>query len=254
MISMETKTSVALAASVTASLISKLSLRNEEVLVDLGNLWCPKSGFVAQRFYLVGRLNTTRAVVFNAFRSVVHSMWRLPTLMEVQARGDRFLLTFASERHVNQVEIQGLLAALSTTATARLVAETIGFVLQVDRGGFQHGIARGRLTLPLHQPVRLERRIRVSPVDVIQVFSRYGRLLRHCPLPPLSALFPKEKRPTQIRAVPKFSSPAKIAEVRRDRDEEEPTDGKHARHALALVPLPLNPKETRFTISDGGAP
>nr|XP_011462201.1 PREDICTED: uncharacterized protein LOC105350898 [Fragaria vesca subsp. vesca] len=169
---MASKTATVSAASVTASLISKLSLSNQEELVELGNLRCPKSGFVAQRFYLVGRLNTTRTIVFDAFRSAVSSMWRLPSPVEVQARDDRFLFTFTSERDVNRVKrggpwayqramiilndydgfsdirsvpldsvwiwvgIQGLPAVLSTVATARLVAETIGVVLQVNHGGF----------------------------------------------------------------------------------------------------------------------
>ncbi|KAL6144847.1 hypothetical protein ACLB2K_055537 [Fragaria x ananassa] len=116
-------------------------------------------------------------------------MWRLLSPVEVQARDNRFLFTFASERDVNRVKrggpwayqrvmiilndydgfsdirsvhldsvwiwvgIQGLPAALSTVATTRLVAETIGVVLQVDHGGFQHGLARVRVTLPLNQPV-----------------------------------------------------------------------------------------------------
>ncbi|KAL6144891.1 hypothetical protein ACLB2K_055581 [Fragaria x ananassa] len=84
-ISMASKTATVSAVSVTASLISKLSLSNQEEPVDLGNLQCPKSGFVAQRFYLVGRLNTTRTIVFDAFRSAVRSMWRLPSPVEVQA-------------------------------------------------------------------------------------------------------------------------------------------------------------------------
>nr|XP_011470510.1 PREDICTED: uncharacterized protein At4g02000-like [Fragaria vesca subsp. vesca] len=78
------------------------------------------------------------------------------------------------------VRIEGLPAALSTAATARLVAETIGAVLQVDNGGFQRGLARVRITLPLNQPVRLDRRIRVSPTDVLQVIYRYERLVGRC--------------------------------------------------------------------------
>ncbi|KAL6194183.1 hypothetical protein ACLB2K_035267 [Fragaria x ananassa] len=133
-ISMASKTATASAASVTASLISKLSLSNQEEPVDLGNLWCPKSGFVAQRFYLVGRLNTTRAIVFDAFRSAVRSMWKC-RLEKIDIRS---------------VPLDSVPAALSTAATTRLVAETIGVVLQVDHGGFQRGLARVRVTLPLN--------------------------------------------------------------------------------------------------------
>ncbi|KAL6176685.1 hypothetical protein ACLB2K_053318 [Fragaria x ananassa] len=84
----------------TARLISKLSLNHQDELVDLGNLCCPKNGFVTSRFYLVRKLNTARAVNFDSFRSVVRSMWRLSAPVEVQARGDRFLLTFTNERDI----------------------------------------------------------------------------------------------------------------------------------------------------------
>ncbi|KAL6144890.1 hypothetical protein ACLB2K_055580 [Fragaria x ananassa] len=200
------------------------------------------------------------------------------------------------------VGIQGLPAVLSTVATARLVVETIGVVLQVDHGGFQRGLARVRVTLPLNQPVRLDRRIRVSPMDVLQVTYKYERLigrcrtcsmLNHdeetCPLeseevvPPTSApsratglppmvfrgnsapnlivpnsptlafLFPKEKRVVQIRDVPAFPSPAKVAGVRRSREEEVTPVGKRARHTLTFDPLPLNPEELGFSIANGGA-
>ncbi|KAL6214421.1 hypothetical protein ACLB2K_013855 [Fragaria x ananassa] len=92
-------------ASMTASLVSKLSLGDEPV--DLGNLKCPKKGFVVPRFYLVGRLNSARAVAFGSFRGAVQSMWRLSTPVEVQARGDRFHFTFANERDLNRVKKGG---------------------------------------------------------------------------------------------------------------------------------------------------
>lgn len=60
---------------------------------------------------------------------------------------------------------------LSAAATVRLVAETIGMVLQVDNGRIQ------RVTLPLNQPVRLEHRIWVSLVDVLLVNYMYEQLL-----------------------------------------------------------------------------
>nr|XP_011459640.1 PREDICTED: uncharacterized protein LOC105350015 [Fragaria vesca subsp. vesca] len=180
----------------TASLVSKLSLGNEPV--DLGNLKCLKKGFVTPRFYLVGRLNSARAVTFDSFKVVVRSMWRLSTPMEVQPRGDRFLFTFANERDLNRVknggpwgyqrvmilindynglfdiivvpldfvwiwmEIERLPAALTTTPTTKLIGETIGEVLQVDHPDINKGVARVRLTLPLHNPMRLERRSRMS--------------------------------------------------------------------------------------------
>lgn len=58
-------------ASMTASLISKLSLRQEDKPVDPSNLKCQGKGFVAPRFYLVGKLNSTRVVQFDSFCSAV---------------------------------------------------------------------------------------------------------------------------------------------------------------------------------------
>ncbi|KAL6176080.1 hypothetical protein ACLB2K_052716 [Fragaria x ananassa] len=52
-------------ASMTAHLISNLSLRQEDELVDLENIKRHGMGFVAPRFYLVGKLNFTRAVQFD---------------------------------------------------------------------------------------------------------------------------------------------------------------------------------------------
>ncbi|KAL6218432.1 hypothetical protein ACLB2K_011645 [Fragaria x ananassa] len=83
--------------SMTARLISKLSLSNQEEPVNLGNLWCPEKGFVAPRFYLVGKLNTARAVAFESFRSAIRSMWRLSSPKDVQLRIDCYLFTFSNE-------------------------------------------------------------------------------------------------------------------------------------------------------------
>ncbi|KAL6145284.1 hypothetical protein ACLB2K_055972 [Fragaria x ananassa] len=73
----------------------------------MGNLRCPKRGFVAQNFYLVDQLNTSHAAVFDAIRSFVRSMWRLSTLVEVQAREDRYMFTFTLERDVNRIKRGG---------------------------------------------------------------------------------------------------------------------------------------------------
>ena len=70
--------------------------------------------------------------------------------------------------------------ALTTAATRRLVGETIGPVLEVDNRGINHGVVQVRLTLPLYEPVRLDRRIRVSPIDVITMKFSYGELLGRC--------------------------------------------------------------------------
>ncbi|KAL6129437.1 hypothetical protein ACLB2K_072787 [Fragaria x ananassa] len=78
------------------------------------------------------------------------------------------------------VEIKGLPPTLATAATARLVGETIGPILQIDQSGLNRSNARVHITLPLNDPVRLERRIRVSLVDVLQVSYCYERLLGCC--------------------------------------------------------------------------
>ncbi|KAL6190957.1 hypothetical protein ACLB2K_037351 [Fragaria x ananassa] len=91
-------------ASMTTRLISKLSLRQEDEPVDLGNLKSPGTGFVAPRFYLVGKLNSARVVQFDSFRSVVRAMWRLSVPVEVQQRGDRFLFTFNNQRDLDHVK------------------------------------------------------------------------------------------------------------------------------------------------------
>ncbi|KAL6197003.1 hypothetical protein ACLB2K_032616 [Fragaria x ananassa] len=73
--------------------------------------------------------------------------------------------------------VEDLPAALTMPATVQLVGETIGPMLKVDECKINNELVRVCLTLPLHDPVRLERRIRVSPEDVIMVKFRYERLL-----------------------------------------------------------------------------
>ncbi|KAL6209518.1 hypothetical protein ACLB2K_020458 [Fragaria x ananassa] len=137
--------------SMTARLISKLSLSNQEEPF-------PKKGFIAPRFYLVGKLNTARAMPFESFRSVIRSMWRLSSQEDVQAREDRYLFTFSNERDVirvmkggpwvirgrcflsttmmasqtsekSRLSLYGSSASLKTATIAPLVVETIGPVL-----------------------------------------------------------------------------------------------------------------------------
>ncbi|KAL6177942.1 hypothetical protein ACLB2K_049463 [Fragaria x ananassa] len=98
---------VASAASITTRLVSKLSIRNKEEPMDMGNLRCLEKGFVTPMFYLVRKFNTTRAVTFDSFRSVVRLMWCLSTPVEVQERCDRYLFTFINERDVIQVKKVG---------------------------------------------------------------------------------------------------------------------------------------------------
>ncbi|KAL6129438.1 hypothetical protein ACLB2K_072788 [Fragaria x ananassa] len=91
-------------AVMTASLASKLSLSKQEEPIDLGDLRSPTKGFVTLRFYLVGRVNTTRAVEFEPLRSALRNMWRLANSVEVFTRGDRFLFSFINEREKNRVK------------------------------------------------------------------------------------------------------------------------------------------------------
>ncbi|XP_062007499.1 uncharacterized protein LOC133724697 [Rosa rugosa] len=205
-------------ASMTARLATKLSLREGEEPVDLGNLRVPGKEFLARHYYLVGKLNTSRAVVLDSFRSAVRSMWRLTGIVEVQPRGDRFLFTFTHERDVARVKkggpwgfqramillndydgfseipavkldfvwiwvaLQGIPLGILTEPTVRLVGGTIGEVLEVDRVALSRGEARVRLTLPINDPVRLDRRVRVSLVDVLTLRFWYERLLGRCRL------------------------------------------------------------------------
>ncbi|KAL6205747.1 hypothetical protein ACLB2K_023000 [Fragaria x ananassa] len=159
-------------AFMIASLISKLSLRQEDELIDLG---FPGKGFIAPRFYLVGKLNFIRIVQFDSFRSAVCAMWRLFVPVEVK--------------------IRDLPAALITNATVRLVGEMIGTVLQVDR-------------------------------EILQS--------------------------VQIREVPPFPSLARVAGVRRGREEDEAENGKREKHSLAIVPLALNPEDLGYSMAVGG--
>ncbi|KAL6225618.1 hypothetical protein ACLB2K_004467 [Fragaria x ananassa] len=154
--------------------------------MDLGDLWCPKNGFVAPRYFLVGHLNTTRVVVFDAFRSPVQNMWRLSSPVKVQQRRDQYLFTFANERDVKRVK-KGDLGGNSwspgsadNVATTRLVCETIGLVLIVDQNNINQGIVRVRLTLSLDEPVKMQPWIRFFPIDVLEIDFRYERLVGRC--------------------------------------------------------------------------
>ncbi|PRQ29903.1 hypothetical protein RchiOBHm_Chr5g0018871 [Rosa chinensis] len=162
----------------TARLATKLSLKEGEEPVDLGNLRVPGKEFLARNFYLVGRLNTCRGLMLDSFRSAVRSMWRLTGVVEVQPRGDRFLFTFTHDRDVARVKKGGPWGFQQPTV--RLVGGTIGEVLEVDRPALRRGDARVRLVLSIHDPVHLDRRVRVSPSDVLTLRFRYERLLGRC--------------------------------------------------------------------------
>ncbi|KAL6125723.1 hypothetical protein ACLB2K_073777 [Fragaria x ananassa] len=115
----------------TASLASKLSLKDVEELIDLGNLHCPKKGFLVSRFYSVGKLNIVRPMVFNSLQSTICSMWQLSISMERSV-----LLLNHSDGFSNitvipldfvwiWVEVSGLPPALLTEETVNLIGKTI---------------------------------------------------------------------------------------------------------------------------------
>ncbi|XP_024161644.1 uncharacterized protein LOC112168940 [Rosa chinensis] len=203
-------------ASMTARLTTKLSLKEGEEPVDLGNLRVPGKEFLARNFYLVERLNTCRGLMLESFWSAVRSMWRLTGTVEVQPRGDHFLFTFTHERDVARVKkgglwgfqramillndydgfseisavlldfvwiwviLDGIPPGILTEPTVRLVGRTIGEVLEVDRPALRRGDARVKLVLSIHDLVRLNRTVRVSPSDVLTLRFRYKRLLGRC--------------------------------------------------------------------------
>ncbi|XP_024179126.1 uncharacterized protein LOC112185147 [Rosa chinensis] len=202
--------------SMTARLATKLSLKKGEEPVDLGNLRVPGKEFLVRNFYLVGRLNTCRAVVLDSFRSAVRSMWRLTGTVEVQPRGERFMFTFTHERDVAHVKngglwgfqramlflnyydgfskissvkldsvwiwvtLKGIPSGILTEPTVQLVGGTIGEVLEVDRMALHRGDARVPLVLSIHDPVHFDRRVRVSSVDVLILRFEYERHLGRC--------------------------------------------------------------------------
>ncbi|KAL6225665.1 hypothetical protein ACLB2K_004514 [Fragaria x ananassa] len=167
------------------------------------------------------------------------------------------------------VDIQDLPVALMKPAMTQLVGETIGPVLKVDERGINNGLVRVRLTLPLHDLVRLERRIRVSPEDVItEPPSPMVSQVIQPAAPPMTVFrgntpisfsvpqvadlaTPKEKRSVSIREVLDYPSPLKVT-GRRGREEEDDDGGKRVRHSLMMVPMPLNPNELGFSIVTDG--
>lgn len=146
----------------------------------------------------------------------VRFMWRLSTLVEVQAKGDHYLFTFTNERDVIRVkkwgpwgyqramiflndydgftdimilpleffwiwvDIQDLPAALTTTATARLVVRRSDQFFRLISA--TSTMAWFVYVLPsLSMILWLEiRRIRVSLVDVLTVKFKYESLLGCC--------------------------------------------------------------------------
>ncbi|KAL6213882.1 hypothetical protein ACLB2K_013321 [Fragaria x ananassa] len=68
------------------------------------------------------------------------------------------------------VAVSGLPPGWITETSVRLIGETIGPVLGVDGQGVRLGNPRVRVSLPLNEPVWLSRWVRVSPVDVLELF------------------------------------------------------------------------------------
>ncbi|KAL6176684.1 hypothetical protein ACLB2K_053317 [Fragaria x ananassa] len=147
---------------------------------------------------------------------------------------------------------------------ARLVGETIIPVLQVDERGINNGLVRVRLTLRLHDPVHLERRIRVSPEDVITVKFWYELLLgrcRDCAMinhgglpcaslqePPSPVASPAIQLTAPPMMVFRGNTHVSLSIPQREREKEDDDGSKRARHSLVMVPMPLNPNELGFSV------
>ena len=69
----------------------------------------------------------------------------------------------------------------------------------------------------------------------------------------LSNLFPKEKRQIQIREVPEFPSPTKVAGVRWARSDDDGGIGKKSKHSPELIPLELGPEDLGFMVGCDGS-
>jgi hypothetical protein len=200
----------------TASLASKLSLQDGVETVDLGNLRGRGKEFVSPNFFMVGRLNSCKAFNVESFKGAFRSLWRLNGTVDVQARADRFLFTFTNERDIIRVkkggpwsfqramvvvndfdgfsalsavsldfvwvwvQIQGIPPAYFTEATIALLGETLGRVMVVDQRAVRDGLARVRIELLLHKPVRLEKKVRFSPSEEYNLTFKYDRLLGRC--------------------------------------------------------------------------
>ncbi|KAL6225722.1 hypothetical protein ACLB2K_004571 [Fragaria x ananassa] len=102
-------------ASMTARLISKLSLHQEDEPMDLGNLKSPGKGFITQRVKKRGPWSYQRAMI------LLNDYNRFSDIMAVPL--DFFWIW---------VEVCDLPATLTTEATLWLVGETIRPVLNVD--------------------------------------------------------------------------------------------------------------------------
>lgn len=180
-------------AAITISLTSKLSLAHcdDHRLIQVNCV-------VYTKFFwpiLVGKMNTTQLIAFDSFKSVVRSIWRFSIPLEFTAHGDHYLFTFANKHDVQNVhkvepwsfklvmllpnnhedfsnivviplyfiqiwvQIIGLLPALLTATTRRVVGKTLGPVLQVDQAGFRWVIFRVRVSLPLSNLMRLQQQL-----------------------------------------------------------------------------------------------
>ncbi|KAL6178653.1 hypothetical protein ACLB2K_050171 [Fragaria x ananassa] len=160
-------------ASMTARLISKLSVHPEDELVDLRNLKRLGTGFVAPRFYLVGKLNFACAVQFDFLSKCSTSDAEV-----VSFGGD--IMAVPLHFFWIWVEVCDLPAKLTIDATVRLVGKTIGLVLNINQSGLMIGSTRVSVTLTLNNLVRIDRCLHVSPKYVIKVQYMYERLVGLC--------------------------------------------------------------------------
>lgn len=80
------------------------------------------------------------------------------------------------------VQIHGIPPAFLTMATIALIGETLGPVLTVDQRGVREGLARVRVALPLHKPIRLEKKVLFSSTEEYGLTFKYDHLLGQCKL------------------------------------------------------------------------
>ncbi|KAL6200336.1 hypothetical protein ACLB2K_030118 [Fragaria x ananassa] len=173
-------------------------------------------------------------------------MWRQSVSVEVQQRGDRFLFTFNNQRDLDRVKKGGPWSY----QRAMILLNDYDSFSDIMAAGLRRGSTRVRVTLPLNSSVRKDRRLRVSPENVIRVQDR-ANTQAVLVVPNFLALF-REKRPVQLREVPLFPPPAKVTSVIHIREEDETEGGKRMKHSLAMVPMDLSLEDHGFSMAVSG--
>ncbi|KAL6124875.1 hypothetical protein ACLB2K_077383 [Fragaria x ananassa] len=115
---------------------------------------------------------------------------------------------------------------------------------KVDQSGLNRGNARVHITLPLNDPVRLERRIkgvrRLTSSSSSSSNTADYDVSCFC----LGIWIDLPLSPCCVSS--------KIIDMRRGRDEVDSGGGKHVKHSLAIIPLPFNPEEIGLSVQACG--